>query len=71
MNFEPDPLGKCGVIKALKNALGIVVLNDELGKNRVIHLMVLVLTLCFCHPELERWRLEEPKMRSLAGVLIC
>ena len=60
MNFEPDPLGKVWwFIKGpLKNALGIVVLNDELGKNRVIHLVVLVLTLSLLSAGVwSRWRL--------------
>ena len=60
MQFEPDPLGKLWwFIKGpLKNALGIVVLNDELGKNRVIHLAVLVLTLSLLSAGAwSRWRL--------------
>jgi hypothetical protein len=61
MQLEPDPLGKLWwfVTGPLKNALGIVVLNDELGKNRVIHLVVLVLTLSLLSAGAwNRWRLK-------------
>jgi hypothetical protein len=59
MNLEPDPFGKMWwFIKGpLKNALGIVVLNDELGKNRVIHITVVLLTLSLLSAGAwKRWR---------------
>jgi hypothetical protein len=59
MQLDPDPLGKLlwFIYGPLKNALGIVVLNDELGKNRVIHLVVLFLTLSLLSAGTwSRWR---------------
>ena len=59
MQVEPDPLGKLWwfVNGPLKNALGIVVLNDELGKNRVIHLAVVGMTLSLLSVGVwSRWR---------------
>jgi hypothetical protein len=60
MQLEPDPAGKLWwfINGPLKNALGIVVLNDELGKNRVIHLLVLVFILSLLSAGAwSRWRL--------------
>jgi hypothetical protein len=60
MQFEQDPFEKLWwFIKGpLKNALGIVVVNDELGKNRVIHLVVLVITISLLSTGAwSRWRL--------------
>jgi len=46
INFEPEPLWKLWwfVSGPLKNALAMVVLNDELGKNRIIHITAVVLS---------------------------
>jgi hypothetical protein len=60
MQLESNPLGKLWwfVKGPLKNALGIVVLNDELGKNRFVHLVVLVITLSLLSAGTwSRWRL--------------